>query len=75
MTVCPEHVETFWSLVTDIAHWELEVFIMVVVDGIALGLAWPWLKKHYSHHLAHDRAHQEATSTPGVAPYNQNYDK
>lgn len=62
---CAEHAETFTELVTSAAHWELELFIMLVFDGLVLGLAWPFLKRHFQHHLIHDKAHQETTPTPG----------
>jgi hypothetical protein len=44
-----EH-ETFWSLLRDPAHWEFEIFLMVLVDGIILGLLWPKIRKHVRHH-------------------------
>ncbi len=56
---CAEHAETFATLVTNAAHWELELFIMVVVDGLALGLAWPFIRKHWKHHVKHDELHPE----------------
>lgn len=42
--------ETFWSLVRDPAHWELELFIMFVFDGVLFGLLFPFVVKHYRHH-------------------------
>lgn len=72
---CAEHAETFTELVTSAAHWELELFIMLVFDGLVLGLAWPFLKRHFQHHLIHDKAHQETTPTPGIAPYDPHYDE
>lgn len=56
---CVEHAETFWTLAGDLAHWEFELFLMVLVDGIALGVAWPFARKHWRHHVAHDSAHPE----------------
>lgn len=59
MPTCAEHAETFWTLVTSAAHWELELFIMVVFDGIVGAIALPFLKRHWAHHVAHDKAHPE----------------
>ena len=42
--------ESFWSLLRDPAHWEFEIFLMVLVDGILLGLLWPFIRKHVGHH-------------------------
>ena len=50
---CPP--ETFWSLLHDAAHWEFEVFLMILFDGIVGALLWPFLKKHYAHHVARDK--------------------
>ena len=48
-----EH-ETFFTLLRDPAHWEFEVFLVLLIDGFVLGVlwrfAWPWIKKHLSHH-------------------------
>ena len=62
MLPCGEHVETFWTLLGNAAHWEFELFLMVVFDGLVGALAWPFLKKHWRHHVAHDEAHPETES-------------
>lgn len=49
-----EH-ETFFTLLRDKSHWEFEIFVNVVFDGILLGLVWPFVKKHIQHHLDRDR--------------------
>jgi hypothetical protein len=46
--------ETFWSLFQDAAHWEFELFLMLLFDGLIFGLAWPFIRKHWHHHLDHD---------------------
>lgn len=33
--------ESFWTLVRSAAHWEFELALMLVVDGILLGVVWP----------------------------------
>jgi hypothetical protein len=52
---CAEHVETFWTLLGDIAHWEFELFLMLVFDGIVGALAWPFLKRFWAKHHSHER--------------------
>jgi hypothetical protein len=46
--------ETFWTLLRDKAHWEFEIFLMILFDLIIGGLAWPFLKKHWAHHVERD---------------------
>ena len=48
--------ETFWTLLRDRAHWEFEIFLMLLFDGVIAGVCWPFLRKHWSHHIARDRA-------------------
>ena len=48
--------ETFWSLMHNRAHWEFEIFLMLLFDGVVGALLWPFLSKHWKHHIAHDRA-------------------
>jgi hypothetical protein len=52
MMVAPE---TFMSLLRDKAHWEFEIFLMVLFDGVVAGLALPFLKKHWQHHMDRDK--------------------
>ena len=51
--------ETFSSLLRDKAHWEFELFVgfveMVVFDLLIGVLLWPFLKKHWDHHIARDK--------------------
>lgn len=51
---CAEHAETYWSLVTDLAHWELEITIMIVFDGLVGAIAWPILKRYWTRHHHHN---------------------
>lgn len=48
--------ETFWTLLRDSAHWEFEIFLMILVDVVILGIFWPFLRKHWQHHVDRDRA-------------------
>lgn len=62
VALCPGHEETLWELLTDPNHWVLEVVIMVVFDGLVGALLWPFIKRHWKHHLYHDEQHQETKS-------------
>ena len=57
--------ETFWSLLHDAAHWEFELFLMLLFDGVIFGVCWPFLRKHWKHHIACD---QEWAGTTVVRP-------
>lgn len=48
--------ETFWTLLRDSAHWEFELFLMLLFDGVIFGICWPFLRKHWKHHIDRDRA-------------------
>ena len=50
--------ETFWSLLHDAAHWEFEIFLMVLFDGVIAGLLYPFVRKHWAHHVARDQRDQ-----------------
>ena len=53
--MCACEPETFVSLARDLAHWEFEIFLMIIFDGIVGAIAWPLVKKHWQHHIARDR--------------------
>lgn len=48
-----EH-ETFWTLFTDLAHWEFELFLILLFDVIIGILIWPRLRKFMRHHKSDD---------------------
>lgn len=56
---CGCQPDTFWTLLHDRAHWEFELFLMLVFDIILGGITWPFLKKHFEHHLARDKREAE----------------
>lgn len=56
---CSDHAETYWALLTSLPHWGLEITIMIVFDGLVGALAWPFVKRHWRHHVKHDDIHKE----------------
>ncbi len=48
----------FFQLLRNPAHWAFEIFVTVLVEGLILGLCWPFLRKHYLHHKARDQRDQ-----------------
>ena len=51
--------ETFRSLLCDRAHWEFELFLMLLFDGIVGCILYPFALKHWKHHVMHDRHDSE----------------
>jgi hypothetical protein len=49
-----EH-ETFFTLLTDLAHWEFELFLMFIVDFVIGVLIWPRIRKAQIHHQSDDK--------------------
>jgi hypothetical protein len=49
-----EH-ETFWTLMRSTAHWEFELFIQVVGDGLIGLVLWPFFRKKVLHHQSDDQ--------------------
>lgn len=49
-----EH-ETFWTLLRNAGHWEFEIFVNLVIDGLICGVVWPWASKHARHHFERDK--------------------
>jgi hypothetical protein len=46
--------ETFGMLLRNRAHWEFELFLMLLFDGLIAGILIPLGHKHWKHHLARD---------------------
>jgi hypothetical protein len=55
MTPCGCPPETFWTLLRDRAHWEFELFLMLLFDVAIGAVAWPFVKRHWDHHVARDK--------------------
>ncbi len=58
--------ETFWTLLHDAAHWEFEIFLMLVFDGLVGAMLWPFIKKHWDHHVARDKREKTIAGPPLV---------
>lgn len=56
--------ETFWTLLHNRAHWEFEIFVTVVFDVVIGGMAWPFVQRHWNHHMMRDR--REGLLKPGT---------
>ena len=56
--MCEE--ETFWTLFRSAAHWEFELFLMLVFDVVLGAAVWPFVKRHWQHHVGHDRIHGDS---------------
>jgi hypothetical protein len=49
--LCPtDQQETFWSLLRSGPHWLFEIFLIVLIDILILGILWPIVLKHWKHH-------------------------
>lgn len=47
--------ETFWTLIKDTAHWQFELFLILLFDGLIGALLWPCLKRFGRHHKSDDQ--------------------
>lgn len=52
----------YWSILTDRAHIAVELTIVVLLDGVLLGLLWPMVRRFVDHklhrqHEVFDREH------------------
>ena len=48
------HEETFWTLLQDAPHWEFEIFLIILFDGIIGLLIWPQIMMWFRHHKEGD---------------------
>lgn len=54
--------ETFISLLRNAAHWEFELFLMLVFDVVIGAIAWPWIRKLIHKHGQHKECSSPSTS-------------
>lgn len=55
--------ETYWQLMTDPAHWLMELTIMALFDGligyVGFKIIWPRIKAHFHDDIKHaDHDHE-----------------
>jgi membrane protein implicated in regulation of membrane protease activity len=49
-------METFIDLLKDPAHWEFEIFLIIIFDVIVGLVVWPFVQKALTHHKSdHER--------------------
>lgn len=51
--------ESFFTLVKDLAHWEFELFLIVIFDVIVGLILWPWVRRYIIHHKSDDERIEE----------------
>ena len=54
-----QHLETFWTLLQDPAHWCFEIFLMFLFDIILGLLIIPWFRRSMLHHKSDDARTEE----------------
>lgn len=54
----------YWSILTDPAHVAVEVTLMIVLDGLLLGVLWPLIRA-YLHHVL-ERQHAALDEEHGI---------
>jgi uncharacterized membrane-anchored protein YhcB (DUF1043 family) len=49
-------METFFDLLKDPAHWEFEIFLILIFDVIIGAIIWPFVRGGLKHHKSdHER--------------------
>lgn len=49
-------METFWTLLKDPAHWEFEIFLILIFDVLIGAIIWPFISGGLRHHKSdHER--------------------
>ena len=51
--------ETFLTLLIDKAHWQFEIFLIILFDVLIGLLIWPWIRKFIIHHKSDDERIEE----------------
>ncbi len=46
--------ETFWTLLHNLPHWEFEIFLIIIFDGLIGLVLWPQIRKFTTHHKSDD---------------------
>lgn len=56
--------DEYWSLLTDPAHVAVEITLMILLDGLLLGVLWPLIRAYFHHVL--ERQHAELDKEHGI---------
>jgi hypothetical protein len=54
----------YWSILTDPAHVSVEITLMILLDGLLLGVLWPLIRR-YLHHVL-ERQHAALDEEHGI---------
>lgn len=54
----------YWSILTDPAHVAVEVTLMILLDGLLLGVLWPLIRAYVNHVL--ERQHAALDEEHGI---------
>lgn len=65
--------ETFIELVKDPAHWEFEIMLMAIFDGLIGALAYPMFKRWLKAHDERKHAHLHCEDVHQEEPEPENY--
>ena len=57
-----EH-ETFWDLLKDAAHWEFELFLMFLFDGVVGLVVLPFARRFFMRWTAHHKTDDDKLAT------------
>lgn len=44
-------LKEYWSILTDPAHVAVEITLMILLDGLLLGLLWPMIRRYVNRKL------------------------
>ena len=68
MTILEEQggsfLHEYWSILTDPAHVSVEITLMILLDGLLLGVLWPLIRKYLNHVL--ERQHAALDEEHGI---------
>ena len=54
----------YWSILTDPAHVAVEITLMILLDGLLLGVLWPLIRAYLNHVL--ERQHAALDEEHGI---------
>ena len=57
-------IQAYWHILSDPAHIAVELTLMLLLDGLLLGLAWPAIKQYVNYRL--QRQHEQLDAEHGI---------